>query len=66
MYLLGMIESGGNTWMRSERKTLGVTPIYCGISVPEESASSLDTTLACWRIRKGVAKYIGTNLSPVV
>ena len=66
MYVPGMMESGGNTWMRSERKTLGVTPIYCGISVPEESASSLYTSLACWRIRKGVVKYCDTNLSPVV
>ena len=61
-----MMESGGNTWMRSERKTLGVMPIYCGISVPEESASSLYTSLSCWRIRKGVVKYLGTNLSLVV
>jgi len=52
--------------MRSERKTLGVTPIYCGISVPEESASSLYTSLSCWRIRKGVVKYLGTNLNPIV
>ena len=47
-------------------KTLNVTPIYRGVSVPKETTSPLYTLLTCWKIGKEVVEQISMNLSPVV